>query len=269
MTAADGSAGAAGTRGRRWQPRERHWLTAVALAVTAACLTPPVTTFARRYVFVESVQFALFAMAVPGLLVLGAPWRLLHLSRGEPAGTAKPADRLAMARAQRQSFVRSMAFLALFAGLSVLWRLPAAVDALAGNQTLAVLEMASLVIAGTGLWLEITPSPPLAPRGPGPHRAVIAALAMWFIWIIAYILGFATHAVFRAYQHTGRGLSPVTDQALATWSLWLVAGLCFAPVVFTAALGWFRDTENPDAELGRVADAVSLPAVKGWGHPRR
>jgi cytochrome c oxidase assembly factor CtaG len=253
----------------RWQPRERHWLTAVAVAVGVACLIPPVTAFARRYVFVESVQFAMFAVAVPGLLVLGAPWRLLRLSRGAPAGTAKPADRLAMARGHHPSFVRSMAFLALFAGLSVIWRLPAVIDALARNQALAVLEMASLVIAGIGVWLEITPSPPLAPRGLGLHRAVVAALAMWFIWIVAYILGFATHAVFRAYQHTGSGLSPVTDQALATWSLWLVAGLCFAPVVFTAAIGWLRDTENPDAELGRVANEASLPAVKGWGHQRR
>lgn len=257
-----------GARGRRWPPRERHWLTAAALIVDVACLIPPFTTFARRYVWVESAQFALFAMAVPGLLVLGAPWRLLRLSRGA-AGRGQPADRLAMARRQHRSFVRSMAFLALFAGMSIIWRLPAAVDALARNQTLAVGEMASLVIAGTGLWLEIAPSPPLQPRSLGPQRAATAALAMWFIWIIAYILGFANHSVFRAYHRTGGGLNPVTDQALATGLLWLIAGLCFAPVVFTAALGWLRDTENPDAELGRVANEAGLRAVKGWGHPRR
>jgi cytochrome c oxidase assembly factor CtaG len=263
-----------GARGRRWLPRERHWLTAAALIVDVACLIPPFTTFARRYVWVESAQFGLFAMAVPGLLVLGAPWRLLRLSGGgagrrQPADRAQPADRLAMARRQNRSFVRSMAFLALFAGMSIIWRLPAAVDALARNQALAVGEMASLVIAGTGLWLEIAPSPPLRPRGLGPQRAAIAALAMWFIWIIAYILGFANHPVFPAYRRTGGGLNPVTDQALATWLLWLIAGLCFAPVVFTAALGWLRDTENPDAELGRVANEGGLRAVKGWGHPRR
>ena len=246
-------------------PRGRPWLTAAALAALVACLVPPVTTFARRYVFVESIQFALFAMAVPGLLVLGAPWRLLRLSRNGSG----PADRLAVARRQHPSFVRSTVFLVAFAGVSVIWRLPAVVDALARNQELAVLEMASLLIAGTGLWLEIAASPPLAPRGREPQRAIIAALAMWFIWMVAYILGFANHAVFHAYQHTGGGLSPVTDQELATLSMWLVAGLCFVPVVFTSVFGWLRDGENTDAELERVTGEAGLPAVRGWGHPRR
>jgi cytochrome c oxidase assembly factor CtaG len=283
MATVEGSPGPADAHGPKWRARERHWLTASAVAVLVACLVPPVTTLARRYVFVESIQFALFAMAVPAMVVLGAPWRLLRLSRGTPGvanppgvanrpGVANPpgvADRLAVARRRHPSIAGSMAFLVLFAGVSLIWRLPTVVNALAGNEALTVLEMASLLVAGTGLWLEIATSPPLMPRGAGPQRAVIAALAMWFIWIMAYILGFATDAVFHAYSRAGGGLGPVTDQALATWSMWLVAGLCFAPVVFIATLGWLRDGEHPDAELERVADEVGLPAVRGWGHPRR
>ncbi|MGH3237373.1 MAG: cytochrome c oxidase assembly protein, partial [Streptosporangiaceae bacterium] len=59
------------------------------LALMAVAVLPPVETLARRYLFVESVQFCLLALAGPALIVLGAPWRLLRLSRwpdGEPAG---------------------------------------------------------------------------------------------------------------------------------------------------------------------------------------
>ncbi len=148
------------------------------------------------------------------------------------------------------------------------WRLPALVDALARHPALAVAELASLVVTGAGVWLEIVPSPPLRPRGPGLHRAVIAAFAMWLIWIIAYILGLATHGVFHAFSYPpGGAFSAVADQELATGVLWLVAGACFVPVIFSAMLGWLH-TENVDEELEQVANSASLPAVRGWGQPR-
>jgi cytochrome c oxidase assembly factor CtaG len=276
VTAAEIASDPPGAGGRRWRARERHWLSGVALALLVACLAPPAATLARRYVFVESIEFGLFAMVVPGLLAAGAPWRLLRLSRAGPAGIPPdapgpggPADRLALARRRHPSFVRSVVFLVVFAGACGFWRLPPVVDTLARNQALVAAEVASLLAAGTGLWLEIVPSPPLAPRGRGPQRALIAALAMWFIWITSYILGFANGVVFHAYQRASGGLGAVTDQELATLLMWLVAGLCFAPVIFIIMLGWLRDSEDTDAELARVADEVGLPAVKGWGRPRR
>jgi Cytochrome c oxidase caa3 assembly factor (Caa3_CtaG) len=63
-------------------PRGRFWLAAVALALVLLSLVPPAATYARRYVFAESLQFLLFATVVPALLVLGAPWR----RPGAPAG---------------------------------------------------------------------------------------------------------------------------------------------------------------------------------------
>src|SRR5690242_4736825 len=78
----------------------RPWLAAAGVALIVVALG--VTGLARRYVVAESVQFVVFAMVAPALIVLGAPWRLLCLSR--PAGTepgqpgAPPLDRLAAAR---------------------------------------------------------------------------------------------------------------------------------------------------------------------------
>ncbi len=250
-----------GRAGLGQHPRARHWMLAAAAVIVVACVLPPGGTLARRYVFAGSLQFALFAIVVPALVVLGAPWRLGRRPR-ELAG------RIAAGRRDRPGFLRAAAYLVLFAGASAAWRLPAAVDALARWPGLAVAELAILLIAGTGLWLEIAESPPLAPRIARWQRAVVAALAMWTIWVLAYILGFSSVAWYPAYRHVaGRGLSTIADQQIATGTLWAVAALCFLPVIFYSAMTWLRDTEDPDDELRGV---VRRERHRAWatGSPR-
>ena len=87
-------------------PGWRRWLAAVGLVLVLACLLPPLSVLARRYVFDESIQFSVFAMAGPALIVLGAPWRLLRLSG--------PADRLAAAHRGNRSFLRAGIYLLAF-----------------------------------------------------------------------------------------------------------------------------------------------------------
>jgi cytochrome c oxidase assembly factor CtaG len=235
-------------------------------------MVPPVETLARQYLFVESVQFCLLSMAGPALIVLGAPWRLLRLSRGqarEPGGRLDqagahrgPADRLAARRLDRPSFARAMGFGVWWVGVCVCWRLPPVLDALARHPALILAELAMLSPAGVGLWLELVNSPPMMPRVSRPRRAAIAALAMWSTWAIAFILGFARGPVVHAYDGAGSSLATVADQELAAFVLWLAAACCFVPVIFVALLTWLRDG----------ADSGEEPAssgVRGWGRPPR
>jgi cytochrome c oxidase assembly factor CtaG len=214
-------------------------------------LVPPVGSYARRYVFAEALQFVLFGVAAPALLVLGAPWRAMRLA-GLAGGVRRPgaprgpgAPRRAGRRAS--GFARGATVLLVFIAVVIAWRLPASVNALATQPGLAVLEMVTLVAAGSALWLELVESPPLLPRLSRPLRAFFAALAMWTIWILAYILGFSQVAWFTAYRHPGLGT--VADQQIATGIMWAVPALCFIPVVYVAALTWLRDSEDPDEGL--------------------
>jgi len=198
----------------------RPWLAAAGVALIVAALG--VTGLARRYVVAESAQFLVFVMVAPALIVLGAPWRLLRLSRpagpepGQP-GTA-PLDRLAAARRQQTSFLRAAGFLAVFIAAGVASRLPPVVDALARYPAVVAVELITLLAAGTGLWLELVSSPPLEPRLPNPHRSAIAALAMWSTWAVGYALGLANHAVFHGYDGPGSSLSAVADQQITVAS---------------------------------------------------
>jgi cytochrome c oxidase assembly factor CtaG len=262
----------------------RSWLAVGAVALVLICLVPPAGIYARRYVFAESLQFVLFAVAVPALLVLGAPWRMLGLFRsaGEGLGAGRPgqagrerrADRAGPAgrvgRAGRggSGFPRGVAVLLAFMGTLIAWRLPVSVNALVTLPGLAVLEMVTLVGAGSALWLELVESPPMLPRLSRPLRAVFAAVAMWTIWILAYILGFSQVAFFTAYSHAG--LSSVADQEIATGIMWAVPALCFVPVVFVTAITWLRDTEDPDEGLRELVHTERpQPKSARWPRPPR
>ena len=254
----------------RWVARIRPWLAMAGIILVVAALA--VEGLARRYVVAESVQFVVFAMAAPALIVLGAPWRLLRLSRGPGEGGRAPAplDRLAAARQRHTSFLRAGAYLVVFIGVTAAWRLPPVIDALARHPVLVLPELVTLLAAGIGLWLELVSSPPLAPRLPKPHRAAVAALAMWSVWVVAYMLGLSNHAVFHGYDPAGGALSAVADQEIAVALVWAVSACCFIPVVFVALLAWLSGNGDPDEELQRLArDERQHPVVRGWGRPAR
>jgi len=241
-------------------PRRRSWLLLAAAAVALLSLLPPAANYARRYAFAEALQFTVFATVVPALLALGAPGRLPGLRRLVRGGVDRPGP-------AGSGFARGAVILLAFMGTVVAWRLPVSVDALATRPGLAVAEMVTLAAAGTALWLELVEAPPLLPRLPRPLRAVFAAVAMWTIWILAYILGFSQAVWFRAYQHPP-GLSPVADQELATAVMWAVPALCLAPVVFVTALTWLKDTEDPDEALRALVRGDRRRAGR-WPRPPR
>jgi len=250
--------------------RRRSWLAIAAAVLVLASLIPPAGTYARRYVFAESLQFAMFATVVPALLVLGAPWRLL-LPRRFSRPRADEGGRAGRTSRPRRGagFPRGAAVLLAFIAAVIAWRLPVTVDALATWPGLAAAEMITLVAAGGALWLELVESPPLLPRLSRPLRAAFAALAMWTIWILAYILGFSHVAWFPAYVHPG-GLSPVVDQEIATGILWAVPALCFVPVVYVTVLTWLRDSEDPDEALRAIVRAEpGAPKSGRWPRPPR
>jgi len=240
--------------------RGRPWLAVAGAALVVAGLA--VGGLAGHYVIAESAQFVVFAMAAPALIVLGAPWRALRLSG--------PLGRLAAARRGEAPFLRAAIFLLGFIGVSIAWRLPPVMDALAREPVLVLPELVTLLAAGTGLWLELVPSPPLAPRLPKPHRAAIAALAMWSAWAVAYVLGMANHAVFHGYDPAGGALSAVADQEITVALVWASSAACFVPVVFVTLLSWLSAGDSPDQEFQRLArDAHQDPVVRGWGRAAR
>jgi cytochrome c oxidase assembly factor CtaG len=210
----------------------------------AVALVPPISASAHRYDWAEALQFAILALVAPGLLVAGAPWPQLGLTR---AATA-----LAEARRRHPERLRSAAVVGLALACAAAWRTPAAVNRLhAGGWPLA-LEVVSLTIAGTALWLECVTSPPLIPRSTRPLRIAIAAVSMWTIWILAYMVAMSPNEWYRAYHHVAGGLSQAADQQITAGVMWAVAAGSFIPLIFWNLVQWLRSEEDPDQELYRL-----------------
>lgn len=239
-------------------------------------LAPPLGDLARRYVSVQAVQFTVLAIVAPGLIVLAAPWSLhrVEAPRVERTGDGlgivllATTTRWAEGRLRHRRPLRSVGFLVLSCGTTVMWRVPAAVDALQRSWGLSLLEAVSLLLPGMLLWLEMVPSPPFTPRSAYPGRIGLAAVAMWTVWTIAYLLGLSHAAWFTAYTHEpGAGFSLVADQQLAAGILWVVPAGVYIPVIFASLITWLSNSEDPDDELRQIVKAERRRSQ--WSTPRR
>jgi cytochrome c oxidase assembly factor CtaG len=84
-------------------------------------------------------------------------------------------------------------------------------------------------------------------------RIAVAAVSMWTIWVLAYLVAMSPHDWYRAYHHmSGHGLSLAADQQIAAGVLWFLAASCFVPLIFWNLLQWLRSEEDPDEELQRL-----------------
>jgi cytochrome c oxidase assembly factor CtaG len=236
----------------------RSVLGPVAVALAAVAAVPPVATDARHNAAVQALQFAIFAAVVPALLVVGWPARFT-----KAAGTA-------LARSQHgdQATLRAAVRLLPYLALVVVWRVPAVLAALARDPALVAAELVTLVAAGALLWRELVR--PAAAREPLPRplRAAMAAVAMWTIWVIAYVTGMSAGGATPAAPGV---LSTVAERELGVGVLMAVSGLCYVPVVFVMALSWLNDRDNPDAEARQLISSAAFPdlgtapkAPRGW-----
>jgi len=251
----------------------RYALEACALLVLLACLVPPLLLQARRYEVAEALQFSLLAVVVPALFVAGAPWRQLRLVTtehptvdvdgfGAQMDGLRFVDRLARDRRRHLEPFRSVIVALVFAGIVIFWRTPLAVDALRRHPSLILAEAVSLTTSGALLWLELIESPPIQPRLSRPHRVAMAAIVMWVIWVLAYLVGLSHGSWYHGYDHSSAtGLSVSADQQLTSGVIWLITGLAFVPVIFWNLIYWLKSEEDPDAEFHRLVRQERSRAV--------
>ncbi|HLX78597.1 MAG TPA: cytochrome c oxidase assembly protein, partial [Acidimicrobiales bacterium] len=206
----------------------------LALIVVVLTVVPPLSVDSRNYVFAESIQFALLALCVPALVVLGAPlerWSRARVGRWPAGGNSSDSSR---------GWLSVTGRLLVFFAATILWRTPIVVDALVRIPALVAAEFATFLVVGVALWSQLVASPPLLPKLRSGQRIVPATVAMWMIWILAYFVGFSHSSWYPAIHHVHSALSLVADQELATGVLWAAAAAAFVPVVFVNLIRFLR-----------------------------
>jgi cytochrome c oxidase assembly factor CtaG len=263
------SEGAAQGRPRRLPSTWRTLCLVAAVVVAVLALVPPLATEACRTEYAAAVQFSLLAIALPALVALGAPWRLLRLAGTDaPGEQPRLADRLADRRRRHRELPWSLAFLVADLAVAIAWHAPGPVSTLGSHGWLAVLEAVALLAFGLGLWLELVSSPPLEPRSGHLRRVLLAAVSMWAFWILAYVTGLSNGGFYHNFHHAAGGLSAAADQQISSVVLWFAAAAAFIPVIFWNALTWLQSEEDPDTELQTLARAERRRGTAPF-HPKR
>lgn len=230
-----------------------------AVAVVLAAV-PPVATTAAHEVYAETIQFCLVAFALPALVVVGWPVRAVPGRAGRRLRCAL--ERAGDRRRAHPASARAAVPVAADVVVVVVWRTPPFVDALERHGWLLGPEVLSLLVVGVLSWVELVGCPPLEPRLAPPRRAVAAAVSMWAVWVVAYVVGFSHVSWYHGFHGTAGGLGSVADQELSSGVLWLGALCAFVPVVFSDLLAWLRNGADPDAELRAL-----VRRERRWGPP--
>jgi cytochrome c oxidase assembly factor CtaG len=230
----------------------------LAIVVLVVAVTPPFSTDARKYVFVEAIQFALVALALPALVALSAPFSRV-IARWDEPRLVRVLARREEIRRTRGGFLRLIALLLPYLAAFVVWRIPVSVDALANTPALVVAEIATFLVVGVAFWFELVHEPPLPPIVSAGQHVVPATIAMWMIWILAYFVGFS-HAVWFPSVHPHRpGLSVVADQELSSGTLWLASAAAFLPVIFTNLMRFLRGDDEVQDEVHEIVSSGVPP----------
>jgi cytochrome c oxidase assembly factor CtaG len=239
--------------------RARFWPGAAAIILIASMLLPPAAGYARQYVFVQALQFVIFAVAGPALLIPAIP------RRARPPWSPGDARR---GRPMARAAIRLVAFVAV----ATAWRSPAAVNALARHPALVAAEMITLLAVGTGIWAELAGLRPAAEQLPRPARAAMAAAAMWTIWVLGYLTGMSGTSWFAAYHHGAPGgLGAAADQQIAAAILWAVPAACFLPALYVIVIAWLGSGTGSAGDQRRTASAGTPGRrprpPRGWRSP--
>ena len=236
-------------------------LACTGLVLWVIVLTPPTLALTSEYEFAQSTQFCLFAVVIPALIVVGGPWRWFNLTSVEEpivdndgqqisVVNQRPLDRWAQRRTLAKGYRRSVVLLLIFVGQSILWRSAPVVDALIRRPWLSIVESIALVVGGAFLWLELVDSPPFRPTTARPYRIGVSAIAMWTVWVIAYLMAMAPNTWYSGFAHvSGRLFSLAIDQQITTALMWFISACAFMPIIFANLNRWLKSEEDPDEEL--------------------
>lgn len=228
-------------RGVPWPEWRRGcWLGAVTLLALAGL--PPLAGHAHSSVWAEALQFGILAFGAAPLGVMGAPAALLEALGIRPRRAPAPVT-------PGQGWLRLGVYLVVTVG----WRVPPAVDAVAGGQPWLALEAVTLVAGSWVLWTALAGSPSRWALRQRPRRIALSALSAWSVWIFAYVVGFSPHAFYPAFARPGA----VGSQEVAVGVLWATSAIAFVPVIFVNLVRFLNaDQMAAEAETERYRARV-------------
>jgi cytochrome c oxidase assembly factor CtaG len=202
------------------------------LLVIVAAIDSPIDGYADRLFWVHMVQHVLLTMVAPPLILLGRPWP--RSVRALPLGV-----RRVIARSLHACRVLAAPIVAFirFNGVLLAWHLPALFDLTLRNEAVHDLEHVLFLVTALLFWTHLAPTS-RRPRLCAARRVAYGVGAILVSWVLAVVLGFASHPLYGHYAtlvHRPGGLSALADQQLAAGIMWVPASIPFTIAVLVSA----------------------------------
>lgn len=223
-----------GGRQQTHRDRRREASFYAGLAVLVVAVDSPVDWSADRHFWVHMTQHVLLMMVAPPLLLLGRPWP--RLLRPLPRGLRLPVARqvlagatLGPARAVARRLASPLPAFVAFNGTLLAWHVPALYDLTLRSSLVHELEHTLFLGTALLLWVHLLPSP--RPQLSDGQRVVYGTGALLVSWVLAIVLGVASHPLYTAYPS-------LTDQQVAAGIMWVPGSVPFCVALAFALYRW-------------------------------
>jgi putative membrane protein len=202
------------------------------LLVIVAAIDSPVDTYADRLFWVHMVQHVLLTMVAPPLVLLGRPW-----PRSVRALPVRARREVARTLHRCRALAAPLVAFVLFNGTLLAWHLAVLFDLTLRNAAVHDLEHALFFVTALLFWTHLVPTS-RRPRLGAAQRVAYGVGAILVSWVLAVVLGFASHPLYGHYAalaHRPGGISALADQQLAAGIMWVPASIPFTIAVLIAA----------------------------------
>jgi cytochrome c oxidase assembly factor CtaG len=228
--------------GKRWRGAAFYGgILALVLAIDS-----PIDVYADSLFWVHMVQHVLLMLVAPPLVLLGRPWP--RLTRPLPIDVRRPLARTVLVGGTLAPLRRALRFLAtplpafaLFNVTLLAWHVPRLYDLTLRYGLVHDLEHAMFFGTALLFWSHLVPGAVSRPQLGDGQRVAYATGGMLVSWLLAVVLGLASHPLYPAYAaltHRPGGISALADQQLAAGVMWVPGSVPYTIVLFAAAFRW-------------------------------
>jgi putative membrane protein len=240
------------TRGMR---REALCFAAAALTVGLA-IASPLDALSHGLFIAHMTQHLLLAVVAPPLLVLAAPERVL--ARSLPKTLIRRVARAPRARRLWRFATLPLAAWTLHTVAIWVWHTPAMFAAALANDGVHAAEHVSFLATGVLVWVSVLRR--------GRRGYALGMLTLFAVAIqsgtLGALFGLSQRVLYAGQSHEALrwGLTPLEDQQLAGFIMWIPGGLLYVVALSCLFVAWLE----PSAKR-RVARVIAVGAAAATG----
>jgi cytochrome c oxidase assembly factor CtaG len=244
-------------RGARW-PVSRAASFLGALAVLAVTLQSSVDAYGQELFWLHMVEHLLLIMAVPVLVILGQPVRLLCTGDDTTATRTSAALRTRVVSAVTFPVIGLVCYAAVLVGT----HLTGFMSDMSAHPWLHDLEIVLYLVSGYLYFLPLLAHEPIKRQLSYPLRVFLLFMGMMADTVVGVLLMITAHA--QPYGNRTWGPSTLSDLHTGGGIMWVIGdGLMFAVTVIVVGQ-WTRDTERQN-DTGRWLEAARRSTMANLG----